>query len=61
MCHNLEPFASYAHGFDHVGGTGTPSTSSAEAEGWLFEATFEAARRKGYERLFAFIPADNSG
>ena len=59
---SMEPFASYTHGFDHVGTLGTyvdlPSRRQGIATA-LFEATFEVARRKGYEKIFTFVRADN--
>jgi L-amino acid N-acyltransferase YncA len=59
----LEPFATYTHAFDHVGVIGTYVDLSCRRQGIasrLFEATFEAARRKGYEKLFTAVRADNS-
>jgi L-amino acid N-acyltransferase YncA len=59
---SMEPFASYTHGFDHVGVLGTYVDGTSRRKGIataLFEATFEAARRKGYEKLFTFVRADN--
>jgi L-amino acid N-acyltransferase YncA len=58
----MEPFASYTHGFDHVGMMGTYVELAARRQGIataLFDATFEVARRKGYEKIFTFIRADN--
>jgi L-amino acid N-acyltransferase YncA len=60
----VEPFATYTHGFDHVGTVGTFVDLACRRQGIggrLFEATFEAARRQGYEKLFTFIRADNPG
>jgi L-amino acid N-acyltransferase YncA len=60
---SLEPFATYTHAFDHVGVVGTYVDLSCRRQGigtCLFQATFEAARRKGYEKLFTFVRADNS-
>lgn len=59
---SMEPFATYTHGFDHVGVLGTYVDHASRRQGIataLFEATFEAARRKGYEKLFTFVRADN--
>lgn len=59
---SLEPFAGYTHAFDHVGVLGTYVDLSCRRRGVagrLFEATFEAARRKGYEKIFTFVRADN--
>ena len=59
---NVEPFASYTHAFDHVGVIGTYVDLAARRRGIatrLFDATYAAARAKGYEKLFAFVRADN--
>jgi L-amino acid N-acyltransferase YncA len=59
---NVEPFASYTHAFDHVGVIGTYVDLNRRRQGIasrLFAETFAAARRKGYEKLFAFVRADN--
>ena len=59
---SMEPFASYTHAFDHVGGLGTYVDLQLRRQGvarQLFHATFEAARRKGYEKIFTFVRADN--
>ncbi len=59
---NMEPFASYTTAFDHVGGLATYVNLDYRRQGIasrLFEATFAAARRKGYEKLFTFVRADN--
>lgn len=59
---SLEPFATYTHAFDHVGTIGTFVDLASRRRGIsaaLFEATFAAARRKGYEKLFTFVRADN--
>jgi len=59
---SLEPFATYTHAFDHVGTVGTFVDLASRRRGIsaaLFEATFDAARRKGYEKLFTFVRADN--
>lgn len=59
---SMEPFATYTHAFDHVGVVGTYVALSRRRQGIgksLFQATFQAARSKGYEKLFTFIRADN--
>ena len=59
---SLEPLASYTHAFDHVGVIGTYVDLAFQRRGVaasLFTATFEAARRKGYEKIFTFVRADN--
>jgi L-amino acid N-acyltransferase YncA len=58
----LEPFASYTHAFDHVATLGTYVDLTCRRTGVatrLFEATFDAARARGYEKLFTFVRADN--
>jgi L-amino acid N-acyltransferase YncA len=60
---SMEPFATYTHAFDHVGVLGTYVDLTCRRQGiaaYLFEATFEAAMRKGYEKIFTFVRADNS-
>ena len=59
---SMEPFALYTHAFDHVGVIGTYVDLSHRRQGIaqsLFASTFEAARRKGYEKIFTFVRADN--
>ena len=59
---SMEPFAAYSHAFDHVGILGTYVDLGSRRQGVanrLFQATFEAARRKHYEKLFTYIRADN--
>jgi L-amino acid N-acyltransferase YncA len=59
---SLEPFASYTHAFDHVGVPGTFVDLACRRQGIatrLFAATFDAARRKGYEKLLTYVRADN--
>src|SRR2546427_6847095 len=59
---NVAPFATYTHAFDHVGVMGTYVDLSLRRQGvarHLFKATFEAARLKGYEKIFTFVRADN--
>jgi L-amino acid N-acyltransferase YncA len=58
----LEPFGPYTKAFDHVGKVGTYVDLAQRRRGIakaLFAATFEAARGKGYEKLFTFVRADN--
>jgi L-amino acid N-acyltransferase YncA len=58
----LEPFGPYTKAFDHVGNIGTYVDLSQRRQGVaraLFASTFEAAREKGYEKLFTFVRADN--
>ena len=62
---DVAPFAesSYTHAFDHVGVIGTYVDLSRRRQGIgtrLFAATFEAARAKGYEKLFSYVRADNN-
>jgi L-amino acid N-acyltransferase YncA len=60
---SMEPFASYTHAFDHVGVLGTFVDLRRRRQGIaarLFEATFEAAIRKGYEKIFTFVRSDNA-
>ena len=59
---SLEPFASYTHAFDHVGVMGTYVAAAQRRQGVaaaLFESSFEAARRKGFEKIFTFVRGDN--
>ena len=59
---NVEPFASYTKAFDHVGIIGTFVSSDSRGQGVskaLFQSTFEVAREKGYEKLFAYVRSDN--
>src|SRR5712692_5383341 len=49
---SMEPFAGYTHAFDHVGVLGTYVDLGCRRQGvarQLFQATFAAALRKGYE------------
>jgi L-amino acid N-acyltransferase YncA len=58
----LEPFATYTRAFDHVGTLGTYVDLTERRQGVasaLFSATLEAARVKGYEKIFTFVRADN--
>lgn len=59
---SMDPFATYTQAFAHVGVVGTYVDLACRRQGIataLFKATFEAARRKGYEKLFTFVRADN--
>jgi L-amino acid N-acyltransferase YncA len=59
---NVEPFAGFTHSFDHVGVIGTYVATQFRRQGVasrLFEATFSLAKAKGYEKLFAYVRADN--
>lgn len=58
----MEPFATYTHAFDHVGVIATFVDLAQRHKGIgkrLFEATFEAARHKDYEKVFTYVRADN--
>jgi L-amino acid N-acyltransferase YncA len=58
----MEPFATYTTAFDHVATLGTYVDLAMRRQGIakrLFEATFAAAREKGYEKIFTFVRADN--
>jgi L-amino acid N-acyltransferase YncA len=60
---SMEPFANYTRAYDHVGVIGTYVDLSCRRQGVgsaLFSATFEAARRKHYEKLFTYILAHNA-
>jgi L-amino acid N-acyltransferase YncA len=59
---SMEPFATWTHACDHVGVLGTYVDLDCRRLGIataLFETTFEAARRKGYDKIFTFVRADN--
>lgn len=59
---NVEPLATWTHAFDHVGVIGTYVQLGRHKQGIaaaLFTATYAAARQKGYEKLFAYVRADN--
>jgi L-amino acid N-acyltransferase YncA len=58
----LEPFGTYTAAFDHVATLGTYVDLTRRRQGIataLFDATLEAARRKGYEKILTFVRADN--
>ena len=59
---SMDPFASYTRAFDHVGVIGTFIDLNQRRQGIataLFQATFTAAKEKGYEKLFTYIHSDN--
>jgi len=59
---DVSPFADFTHAFDHVGVIGTYVDLERRRQGIatrLFAATFDAARRKGYEKFFTYVRADN--
>ncbi|CAV18776.1 GNAT family N-acetyltransferase [Vibrio atlanticus] len=59
---NVEPFATYTKAFDHVGIIGTYVDANSRGLGvakQLFDYTFKSAKAKGYEKLFAYVRADN--
>ena len=59
---NVSPFEKFTHAFDHVGIVGTYVDLDRRRQGIasaLFAATFAAARRKGYEKFFTYVRADN--
>jgi L-amino acid N-acyltransferase YncA len=58
-----EPYATYTHALDHVAVIGTFVDLKERRQGIgtrLFETTLEAARRRGYEKIFTFVRADNA-
>jgi L-amino acid N-acyltransferase YncA len=58
----LEPFGSYTSAFDHVATLGSYVRLELRRQGIarrLFAATLDAARRRGYEKIFTFVRADN--
>jgi L-amino acid N-acyltransferase YncA len=59
---DISPFGDFTHAFDHVGVIGTYVALDRHRQGIaakLFEATYDAARRKGYEKIFGYVRADN--
>lgn len=59
---NVSPFEKFTHAFDHVGVVGTYVDLALRRKGiasQLFAATFAAALRKGYEKFFTYVRADN--
>jgi L-amino acid N-acyltransferase YncA len=60
---SMAPFATYTQALDHVGVVGTYIGLEYRRQGIskrLFPATFEAASRKGYEKIFTYILAGNA-
>jgi L-amino acid N-acyltransferase YncA len=58
----MEPFAAYTHAFDHVGVIATCVDLGCRRQGigrQRFATTFEAARQKGYEKIFTYVRGDN--
>jgi L-amino acid N-acyltransferase YncA len=58
----LEPFGPYTAAFDHVASLGTYVDLAERRQGiakMLFAATLDAARQKGFEKIFTFVRADN--
>lgn len=58
----LEPFATYTHAFDHVATIGTYVDISAQRQGIgteLSYRTFEKAKKKGFEKIFTYVLAEN--
>jgi L-amino acid N-acyltransferase YncA len=59
---NVSPFGSFTSAFDHVGVVGTYVDLERRRQGIagrLFTATYDAARKKGYEKFFTYVRADN--
>lgn len=59
---SLEPFSAYISAFDHVAMVATFVDLGHQRQGiaaQLFEATFAAARQKGFEKIHTFVRADN--
>jgi L-amino acid N-acyltransferase YncA len=59
---DVSPFGDFTRAFDHVGVIGTYVDLDRRRQGIasrLFSATFDAARRKGYEKFFTYVRADN--
>ena len=59
---SMEPFASYTRAFDHVGVLGTYVDHAFRRRGVarrLFQETFDVAAKRGYEKIFTFVRADN--
>ncbi|MBN1505766.1 MAG: GNAT family N-acetyltransferase [Sedimentisphaerales bacterium] len=58
----LEPFVEYTRVCDHVGVIATFVALECRRQGVgarLFEATFDSARQKGYEKMFTYVRGDN--
>lgn len=61
---DIEPFATYTNAFYHVGIIATYVDLSYRRQGvgqHLSEVVLEDARAKGYEKLFTYVRADNTG
>jgi L-amino acid N-acyltransferase YncA len=59
---DVSPFGDFTHAFDHVGVIGTFVDLTRRRQGiaaHLFAATFDAARKKRYEKFFTYVRADN--
>jgi len=59
---DVSPFGDFTPAFDHVGVIGTFVDLNRRREGiatQLFAATFDAASKKGYEKFFTYVRADN--
>ncbi len=58
----VTPVASYTSALDHVGEIGTYVSLEHQRQGiarHLYKATFERAKAKGFEKLLAWVRADN--
>lgn len=59
---SLDAFADYTHAFDHVGVIGTYVSPTHHRQGigsQLAQATFAAAKDKGYKKIFSYVRADS--
>lgn len=60
---SIEPFVTYTRAFDHVTGIGTFVDLAERGKGIgtrLSQVTFEIAKRKGSEKIFTYVRADNT-
>ena len=58
----LDPFATYTHAFDHVAVVGTCVRLSLRRQGigmQLSDVSSKEAKKKGFEKLFTYVRADN--
>jgi RimJ/RimL family protein N-acetyltransferase len=58
----MEPLATYTRALEHVGVLGTYVSLRHHRQGVaraLFAQSFKEAARKGYEKIFTFVRADN--
>ena len=59
----MEPFGTFTHAFDHVGVIGTYVDLDRHrqriARGSSFRGDLRGCPRKGYEKLFGYVRADN--